>query len=218
MRAPERREQLLDIALELIVEKGFNALTMDAVAKAADVSRPVVYKQFADVTDLQHAVLDREEQRALEDLARSIPWEPGDADPDHVALDAIRRFLETVKASPDRWRVILLPVEGLPDAFRDRLNANRAATLRQLEMLAEWGVYRRGGPDDIDTELFARMLLEFVQASARLVLTEPGEYEVERIVRFGQKMLAGLPRGEPNLDAPPPAVDRPDTWSRPDGG
>jgi len=160
MRAPERREQLLDIALELIVEKGFNALTMDAVARAADVSRPVVYKQFADVADLQHAVLDREEQRALEDLARSIPWKPGDADPDDVALDAIRRF----------------------------------------------------------PELFARMLLEFAQASARLVLTEPREYEVERIVRFGATMLAGLPRGEPNLDAPPPAVDRPDTWSRHNGG
>ena len=46
MRAAERHEQLLDVTLDLVVERGFHAVTIEAVAQAAGVTRPIVYKQF----------------------------------------------------------------------------------------------------------------------------------------------------------------------------
>ena len=65
MRAAERREQLLDVTLDLVVERGFHAVTIEAVAQGAGVTRPIVYKQFTDLSGLVEALIDREEDRAI---------------------------------------------------------------------------------------------------------------------------------------------------------
>ena len=45
--SPEaRREQLLDTARGLIVTEGLQPFTMEALARAASVSSPLVYKYF----------------------------------------------------------------------------------------------------------------------------------------------------------------------------
>ena len=49
MSAAERREQLLDVALEILTEQGAEALSIDAIAKGAGITRPVVYTQFGDL-------------------------------------------------------------------------------------------------------------------------------------------------------------------------
>jgi AcrR family transcriptional regulator len=48
MRLPadRRREQLLDVALKLFASRGFNATTMDDIAEAAGVTKPLLYQHF----------------------------------------------------------------------------------------------------------------------------------------------------------------------------
>ena len=59
--SPEaRREQLLDCAREIILSHGFATLTMEAVAEAADVSNPLVYKYFPSKLALLQELLVRE--------------------------------------------------------------------------------------------------------------------------------------------------------------
>ena len=41
-----RRMQLLDCARSLIVDRGLSSFTMDALAKEAQVSHPLIYKYF----------------------------------------------------------------------------------------------------------------------------------------------------------------------------
>ncbi|MDT7633226.1 MAG: hypothetical protein QOI50_5156, partial [Pseudonocardiales bacterium] len=41
--AAQRRTQLLDAALRLVVTRGHNAVTMDAVAEQVGVTKPVIY-------------------------------------------------------------------------------------------------------------------------------------------------------------------------------
>src|SRR5204862_8152773 len=77
MRAAERRQQLLDTTLDLVVERGFHAVTIEAVAQGAGVTRPIVYKQFTHLSGLVEALIDREEDRAISQLARAIPNIPG---------------------------------------------------------------------------------------------------------------------------------------------
>jgi AcrR family transcriptional regulator len=38
-----RREQVLDAALRLITDRGYDAVTMEAIARESDLSKPVVY-------------------------------------------------------------------------------------------------------------------------------------------------------------------------------
>src|SRR6185503_15979671 len=75
----QRREQLLDIVLDVIDTDGVAAVSMDAVARRAGVTRPVVYSQFADANAMLRASLDREERRALAQILDAMPA-PGDDD------------------------------------------------------------------------------------------------------------------------------------------
>lgn len=56
----ERREVLLDAAAALVGEGAVEALSMEAVAERAGVSRPLVYKHFANRDELLGAVYRRE--------------------------------------------------------------------------------------------------------------------------------------------------------------
>jgi len=45
--AVERRQQLYAVALSLFAERGYRATTMDDIAEAAGVTKPLVYQHFA---------------------------------------------------------------------------------------------------------------------------------------------------------------------------
>jgi len=59
MTGPQRREQLLDVAGQVIERDGLAALTMERVAAAAEVSKPVLYGHFENRAALLLALLER---------------------------------------------------------------------------------------------------------------------------------------------------------------
>jgi AcrR family transcriptional regulator len=52
LSAPERRNQLLDVAGSLFAEHGFHGLSMEHLAEAAGVSKPVLYQHFPSKREL----------------------------------------------------------------------------------------------------------------------------------------------------------------------
>lgn len=56
--APERRRQLLDIALVEFGRDGFRGTSMDRIAESAGVTKPVLYQHFASKRALFAEVLD----------------------------------------------------------------------------------------------------------------------------------------------------------------
>jgi AcrR family transcriptional regulator len=191
-----RRQHLLDVALEIALERGFHAVTVEGVARAAGVTRPVVYGLFADRAELLAALLTRAEQRALAQLAPALPAVPGPedyVDPDALLVDGVTAYLSAVRADPATWRVVLLPPEGAPSELTERLAAVRRDVLRQLRELVAWGMERRGGAA-LDVDLFARGVLTLAEGAARLLLASPDRYPVERFRAFTEDLLAGLVR------------------------
>lgn len=62
-RKAETRQAISDVAIELIIRRGFEAVSMSEIAEAAGVSRKTVFNYFASKEDL---VFDRDEEaRAL---------------------------------------------------------------------------------------------------------------------------------------------------------
>ncbi len=57
--ASERREMLIDAAILTFSEKGYYATTMEEVAVAAGVTKPVIYQHFDSKRDLYEAILKR---------------------------------------------------------------------------------------------------------------------------------------------------------------
>ena len=196
--ADERREQLLDAALVVALERGFHAVTVDGVARAAGVTRPVVYGLFEDRAALLRALADRSEARALAQLAGVFPVVPGhddDVDPDELLLAGVTAYLEAVRARPQDWTVILLPPEGAPAELQERTNAQRRLLLGQLRELSDWGLSRRGGPPGLDPDLFARAVFTLAEGAARLLLVDPERWSLEAFTGFTRTLLAGLARG-----------------------
>ena len=67
-----RREDLIDATVELIVAEGVEAVSMEAVADRAGVSRPLVYKHFANRSEMLTAVYRREAGLLHSELAAQV--------------------------------------------------------------------------------------------------------------------------------------------------
>ena len=193
MPAAERREQLLDAALELIAEQGYGGISMEAIARRAGVTKPVVYDLFSNRGELLMALLEREEARALALLAEVMPSAPS-VDPDALIVEGFRAFLESVAANPTTWRLIVLPADGTPEVVREHVEAGRADVRRRLQDLLEWGLEARGGPAGVDTELAAQALEALGEHLARLVLTDPERYPPARVGDFVAGIVSVIER------------------------
>jgi AcrR family transcriptional regulator len=68
----ERREHFLDVAADLIVEKGIDSVTMESVAAAAGVSKGLGYAYFDDRGDLFMEVLNRETHLMERRIGRAV--------------------------------------------------------------------------------------------------------------------------------------------------
>jgi AcrR family transcriptional regulator len=58
LTAEERRSQLFDVALSLFAERGYAATTMDDIAEAAGVTKPLVYQHFDSKRALYLELMD----------------------------------------------------------------------------------------------------------------------------------------------------------------
>ena len=60
-----QRDHILDVALELLRERGMAALTMTAIAERAGMSRPTLYHYFADIDAVLAAWVGRQIERSV---------------------------------------------------------------------------------------------------------------------------------------------------------
>lgn len=68
-----RRAQLLDVARQIILDSGISALTMEALAETAGVTKPIVYRHFENSEDVTVAVLREYASRSIKfTIARVI--------------------------------------------------------------------------------------------------------------------------------------------------
>jgi AcrR family transcriptional regulator len=188
--APEqRREQLLDAALNVIIEQGYAGVSVEAVARAAGVTRPVIYDHFPNLGQLLHALIEREERYALQQLQTVVPNEPAGDDSVGLLAAGVGRFLHAVAERPATWRIILLPPEGTPSIVRQHIESNRARTLERIEQLVRWALDRAGLPGRLDTELVARAIRDLGEDAGRMVLTDPERHPPARYERFVQAVM-----------------------------
>jgi AcrR family transcriptional regulator len=189
MPPDQRREQLIDAALGVILQQGYSGVSIEAIARAAGVTRPVVYDHFPNLGQLLQTLIAREEHYALEQLREIVPEDPGAFEPIELLIAGIRRFLDAVSSRPATWRIILLPPEGNPAIVRQLVETNRAHTLEQIEDLVRRTMTRPEVPDDLDVELTARTIRNLAEEAGRMVLINPDRYSAERYERFTARTL-----------------------------
>lgn len=191
MPIEQRREQLLDAAIQVIARDGYGRLSIDAIAREADVTRPVVYGAFDGLEPLLYALLERQERRALEQVTGVLPLDLDLQDPDAFVAATVRRLVEIVGGDPLTWRPILLAPEGTPTPVRERIARDREVVRERIAVLLEAGLALRGGPD-LDAEIVSHALMAILEHFGRLIVEDPDRFEVERLVATVQAVLGSL--------------------------
>jgi AcrR family transcriptional regulator len=193
MSAAQRRLQLLEVTKAMVGAEGFHAVTIEAVARRAGVSRPVVYEHFGDLRGLLDALIDLLSRTALEQLAAVLPTDLGGGKPRVVLLAALRGYLEVAEADPVTWRLVLMPAEGAPKAARERIAEGRSRVVAQLAAAVAPGFV--AGREVPDPELMALMLVTTADELVRLVLTQPSRYPVDRVLAHAGWLLGQFEAG-----------------------
>ncbi len=99
----ERREQLLEAASDLFVDRGYHAAGMDEIAERAGVSKPVLYQHFASKLDLYLAVL----QQHVEILVTSVQEALNTTTDNRQRLhDAVQAFFDFIEDDAQGYRLI----------------------------------------------------------------------------------------------------------------
>jgi AcrR family transcriptional regulator len=192
MPRAKRRQQLLDVTLALLAEEGFDALSIEAIARRAGVNRTVVYRSFANVNVLVLALLRREDRRVSVVLDGLLPDSTAGKDPAVLLGETLARFLAAVLDRPPTWRVALLRPESAPLAVQKLVNRRRAALAERLEPLVEWGLKRVSDDPAVDIEVMARLLLCAGEEEGRLALDDAA-FGAQRLMRSTWMLLDALP-------------------------
>jgi len=190
LSAGERREQLLDVTAEMLGESGFHALSIQSVARAAGVSRPIVYEHFGDLGGLLEALVKREMARAGEQISKTALEDLSHGDPTELMLASLSTYLNAVERHPSTWRLVLTPPEGAPELLRKSIVQGRAAVLDGLRDAVRPGL-RRGEKAE-DPDMTARTLSAIADEYARLVLADPKRFPPERLLTHARWFLGQL--------------------------
>ncbi|WP_330300267.1 TetR/AcrR family transcriptional regulator [Streptomyces sp. NBC_00503] len=199
----ERREQLLDAALALIVSDGYGRISIDAIAKRAGVARSVVYGAFDDLDALLLTLLDRQQEHAYRCLLAAAPDPRGGGDPIDFACEAVHRMGAMLREDPDTWRLILLTPATTPPAVHARIEADRERFRRRvaswigslLSLAAPAAPDTDAGSDAApapDPEVLAHALVASAEHFARLALTSPGAMDATRLAGQVRLLLGGF--------------------------
>lgn len=193
---PERRRpQVLDAALKLFLELGYEGTSMDAVARAAGVTKPVVYACFAGKDELFRALLSREEERILAEIQAAFAASDL-SDAQATLIEGFTGFLRAVAASPEVYRLIFLGEGGGNTAVARRIQRGRQAQVDALSLLVRDWLPRTGKRTsdrrhDVTARLLGNAIAGLAESGARLLLSGDDGWTPETLGRELGRLAAG---------------------------
>ena len=134
LQVDERRRQLLERATTLFATHGYDELSMAKIAKAAGVSKPLLYHYFPTKKQLFEAVL----ADAAEQHLQRIDFATGDRSPAEELSGSLSAYLEWIDGNRETY-ANLMRSAGSPEG-RELIDRVREETARRiLEGLAAEG-------------------------------------------------------------------------------
>ena len=104
MTGAQRREQLIEVARALFADRGVDGTSVEEIAAAAGVSKPVVYEHFGGKEGVYAVVVDREVRR-LEEAIQTAITTPGPGYRQVIERGALA-LLDYIDERPEGFRII----------------------------------------------------------------------------------------------------------------
>lgn len=189
-------DRILDAALALFLENGYEVTSMKAIARKAGASSKTLYSRYANKSDMLAAVGQRILDRSLEQTPSRAP----DTDSKDVRkfVETVGREFGTLYSRPEAPRMMRLAFsEGHrhPDLARFFVDSHVHVVDRIAEHLERW--HREGKlPRLRDARMTAMILIEMVASVPRIrsILGQPlSRKETDLYIATGVEIfLSGL--------------------------
>jgi AcrR family transcriptional regulator len=101
----ERRDQLLLVARSIFAERGFQATTMDDIAKEAGFTKPILYQYFESKTELYREIVNQTAEKLLTSLRNAVAEVESPRSKIEVAF---RVYFEMVVSETDAFRILFI--------------------------------------------------------------------------------------------------------------
>jgi AcrR family transcriptional regulator len=181
---------ILDAALEVFSANGYAGTTMQSVADAAGVTKPVVYDSFANRDELLLALLAREEQHLVVSIVAALPANPAVGTPEDHVLEGLTAFLNAVQENPQSWRIVFGAQYGAAPAVAERVRAARAFLVESLRLTL---VQSLPGVTDPDANLpvLAELLASMTEACARMLAVDGTDRTPTELAKTVSQVVGG---------------------------
>jgi AcrR family transcriptional regulator len=190
-QAQRRQGDLLDMALEVFLEHGYEGATVDQIAQAAGASKRTLYAHYGDKTGLFRAAVERAIERYAVEAEKLMVIESGNLEETLTSLARMRLAHVMSPVGQRLQRITSAESYRFPEIFG---LAYEQGTRPMVDFLAE--VLRRhaaiGELDIEDPDRTSRAFLSLVvggPARAMSYGTVIPEEELEQRVRFSVRLF-----------------------------
>ena len=166
---------ILDVAFELFLEHGYKGTSMNAIASAAGVTKPVVYSCFASKSDLFLALLDREEQRMLSQFAIALAQGLQHQDLEEIFTTGFSAVLQAVIDTPQAYSMALVGAGEMDAVIDARVRSGRERQVAAIEPIARSWLQGRMPDHRLDgaAQFAAQTIVSIGEGGVRTMLAAP---------------------------------------------
>jgi AcrR family transcriptional regulator len=190
MRAPERREQLLQVARTVFARRGFHTVTMDDVAREAGVTKPILYDHFPSKRDLYRGLLEGDLAALKEKIRHALESSRGNRERIRASFQA---YFDFVDEEGEGFRLLMQEAAGAEREFRDLIADFREGVLAEVTELI-----LRESQGRLDRREAEDVALGLIGMAEMVAQHDPGRSKDERrktvdtLVRLAWRGITGL--------------------------
>jgi AcrR family transcriptional regulator len=182
--AHERRDQILDVSLPVFARQGFHGASMNDVADAAGVTKPVLYQHFGSKRELYLALLDEVGSRLITSISKAASEAPNGKAQTEAGFLAYFRW---VHDSRDAFSVLFGGGARRDDEFAEAVRRVEDASADAIAPLIAANVSAE------QQRTIAHALVGMSEGVARRLVSDDHEFDPEITARWvGDLAWAGL--------------------------
>lgn len=188
--ATARREQILDVSLGVFARAGFHGASMNDVADAVGVTKPVLYQHFDSKRDLYQALIDEAGSRLLASITKATA---DTTDGKERTEQGFRAYFRWVAEDRDAFRFLFGAGTRRDDEFGEAVSQITAEAAEAVAPLIDV---------DIDAEhrmTLAHALVGMAEGASRQLVQNGAGFDADEIARAISALAwAGLRAVQPD--------------------
>ncbi|WP_157897083.1 TetR/AcrR family transcriptional regulator [Mycobacteroides salmoniphilum] len=130
LTAVQREQQLLNISEQLFTQLGYEGVSIEDIARAAGVTRPIVYQHYGSREGVFLSCVARA-RRQFEETVLECVAAAGDDISDQIRAGGAAYF-DLIEDNPQRFVLLFSNSSSLHSALSDELNALRTKTIHAI--------------------------------------------------------------------------------------